>query len=32
VAEADARDVLDHELLKLHTQQGQTTQIDVASY
>lgn len=32
VAESDARDVLDHELLKLHTQQGQTTQLDVLSY
>lgn len=32
VAEADARDVLDHELLKLHTQQGQTTRIQVAGY
>lgn len=32
VAESDARDVLDHELLKLHTQQGQTTRIEVASY
>jgi len=32
VAEADARDVLDHELLKLHTQQGQTTRLEVAGY
>jgi len=32
VAESDARDVIDHELLKLHTQQGQTTQIEVAGY
>ena len=32
VAESDARDTLDHELLKLHTQQGQTTQLDVLSY
>ena len=32
VAEADARDVLDHELFKLHTQQGQTTRLNVLSY
>jgi len=32
VAESDARGALDHELLKLHTQQGQTTRLQVASY
>jgi hypothetical protein len=32
VAEADARDVLDHELFKLHTQQAQTTRLTVLSY
>jgi len=32
VAEADARDVLDHELFKLHQQQGQTTRLNVLSY
>lgn len=32
VAESDARGALDHELLKLHTQQGQTTRLQVSSY
>lgn len=32
VAESDARGALDHELLKLHTQQGQTTRLQVATY
>ena len=32
VAESDARGALDHELLKLHTQQGQTTRLQVSTY
>ena len=32
VAESDARSALDHELFKLHQQQGQTTRIDVMTY
>lgn len=32
VAERDAQDVLDHEILKLQQQQGQTTQIEVRGY
>lgn len=32
VAESDARGALDHELLKLHTQQGQTTRLEVMTY
>jgi hypothetical protein len=32
VAESDARGALDHELLKLHTQQGQTTRLSVQTY
>lgn len=32
VAEKDAQDVLDHELLKLYNQQGQITQIKVSTY
>ena len=32
VAEKDARDVLDHELFKLHTQEGQTACFDVVGY
>jgi hypothetical protein len=32
VAESDARSSLDHELFKLHQQQGQTTRMDVLTY
>lgn len=32
VAESDARSALDHELFKLHQQQGQTTRMDVLTY
>ena len=32
VAESDARSSLDHELLKLYQQQGQTTRVDVLAY
>jgi hypothetical protein len=32
VAESDARSSLDHELFKLHQQQGQTTRMDVLGY
>ena len=32
VAESDARSALDHELFKLHQQQGQTTRLDVMTY